>query len=249
MPRYGRRRRFRRRPTEFRLRRIFKRRNPKKKYNPGKWRRHLLNSSFSATHYRSLWTITTTFLAPAGNVNANYIRVNALPDPSVQPFWTTPAAKAVDTGNPVPGFGRNVVIRGGRIFIILSLRPLLGTVVDAVKVRVFLIWRKACSDNATLPTSGTESWTWDPSVLADFVRFGKIVWSKQAILETQQGSASVQMFHTLRPQKIDTEIFEGQGAQFVWVVMANKLSNTALLNSSVDVQVGHSLSFSGDEIS
>lgn len=247
MPRY---RRYRRRfPWRLgRTRRIPIRRNPKNKYSPRRWRRHLLSDTHAATHYRSLWSVRTTVSAPADPVNLTYIVVNGIPPPTTQPFWTTPAAKPVDTGNPVPGFGRNVVIRGGRISLsICFAAPVAAT--ESCKVRIWLVWRKHCTDNAILPATGTESWTWDPSVQADFTRYGRIVRSWQAIVEPTTGSNSVQVFHRLQPQKIDTEVFEQQGAQFVWVVAVHKISFAAAVVQAFTVNAAHSLSFSGDEIS
>lgn len=246
MPRYG----YRRRPT-FRLRRRFRQnRNPSKKYSPRKWRRHLLGDTHSNTHYRSLWTQRVTPVAPADPNEGSFSKYTALPESTVQKFWVTPAAKSADTGDPVPGFGRNIVIRGGRITLSVGLRPgLLAASEETIKVVIFLIWRKPCSDNAILPSSTTDSWTWDPSVVPDFTRYGRVVRKWQAILEPKTGSSSVQVFHPLKPQKIDHENFEQKGSQFEWVVGLNKISFNTAGTHTVYVNFGHSLSFSGDEIS
>lgn len=247
MPRYqGRRRAYR---SGFRrvLRRVYPRRNPKNKYSPRRFRKRLLSDTTSNTHYRSLWTTSTTQSAPATPVNITVTKYPALPLPSVQPFWTTPAALPVDTGNAVPGFGRNIVIRGGRIILSVSLRT---STPDTVKARVWLIYRKPCTDDTLLPSSSsTNAWTWDPSVTPDFTRYGRVLRTWQAILEPTTGSCSFQVFHTLRPQKIDHENFEQKGQTLEWVVGLHKLSNIGAAVAPTDVQYGHSLSFSGDEIS
>jgi len=244
---YRSRRRTRFRRPRFNTRRRFVRRNPKKKYNPGKWRRHLLSDTHSNTHYRSL--LATPFAHTTGTLGANNIlRFDKhLALPIATPFWTAAGgAQAVDTGNPVPGFGRNIVIRGGRITCQISLR---STATETVKVTVFLVYRKPCSDATILPVAGDRSILWDPSVEADFTRYGRVLWKKQAILEPQTGSASVQMFHNLRPQKVDHENFEQSGSHLEWVTCYQKISATGAAIVTLDVIQGHSLSFSGDEIS
>jgi hypothetical protein len=114
---------------------------------------------------------------------------------------------------------------------------------------VYLVWRKPCSDNAILPAAADRPFLWDPSVEPDFTRYGRVLKKWQAILEPQTGSASVQMFYRIRPQKIDHENFEQAGSRLEWIICKQKLTATAPGNATVDVQVGHSLSFSGDEIS
>jgi len=245
-----RRRRFGRRFPRLSLTRRFLRRNPKNKYSPRRWRRRLLSDSFASTHYRSIFArgfaFGTAAVGPGATSNLHFDKVLALP--SATPFWTTGGgAQPVDQGNAVPGFGRNIILRGGRISVTAALRT---NAVETVKVTVFLIWRKPCSDDTIVPANGDRAFLWDPSVEPDFTRYGRILWKKHALLEPQTGSSSVQMFHNLRPQKIDHENFEKNGQHLEWVVCCQKI--TALNNlatTTVDFQFGHSLSFSGDEIS
>jgi len=242
--------RYRRRRFRFPriTRRIFRgSTNPKKKYNPRRFRRHLLSDTHANTHYRSIFAqgFVDNTAAAGSTTQVHFTKHLALP--TTPTFWTSGGgAVAVDTGNPVPGFGRNIIIRGGRISIVAALRT---TTIDTIKLTIFLVWRRPCSDDAIVPASGDASFLWDPSVQADFTRYGRVLKKWQAILEPQTGSSTVQVFSRLRPQKIDHENCEQAGSRLECILCAQKLTAATPGTVSVDVQVGHSLSFSGDEIS
>lgn len=254
MPRYRGRRRAYRAPFRRLLRhtrRAFPRRNAKNKYSPRRWRRHLLSDTHANTHYRSLFSAATLRnTAAAGTNNAlHFDKTLALPTGATSFWLAAGGAQPVDTGNPVPGFGRNIIIRGGRISCSIALRTTPLAITETVKVTVYLIWRKPCSDNAILPASGDRPPLWDPSIEPDFTRYGRIVKKWQAILEPYSGSSSLQMFHVIKPQKIDHENFEQSGSHLEWVTCLQKLTVGGLPTAGLDVVIGHSLSFSGDEIS
>lgn len=240
-------RRFR--PRRFPLRRLFRRRNPKNKYSPRRFRRLILNDTQSSTHYRSIRATAALRQSTAGGTNTNlhFDKQVALSVTPANFFWLAAGgAISPDTGVALPGFGRNIVIRGGRISCQVSLR---SDAIETVKVVIWLIYRTPCSDNAILSTSGDRSVLWDPQIEPDFTRYGRIVRRWQAILEPKTGSCSFQVFHPLKPQKIDQKNFENSGSILEWVTGVQKVSVVGLPVAQVDVVYSHSLSFSGDEIS
>lgn len=160
----------------------------------------------------------------------------------------------LDAGVVVPPFSGDIVIRGG-----MSKCSVSNASDDAIKVKIWAVWAdngpppgsQAALDSITVPLE------WDPSILAEFSTFGKVLWSKEAILNptaTLAGNPFV-LFHKTKPKKIDEFIWNGLstgaiatstpgGDQLYWFIGVSRYTGAGIEN--VQVTVSWSMSFAAD---
>jgi len=91
---------------------------------------------------------------------------------------------------------------------------------------------------------------WDPSVVAEFTDFGKVLYQREAVLDAVQ---NVEIVHRFKPQKIDRIRHQGSvtrpmGATLWWmvVIVCNNVNPVA---TGVNFVNSWNLSFAGDVIS
>lgn len=222
----------------------------KRRIKASRYRRMLFNSTNFKNHYRSI--ASNGFIIPTPNdiTTGGVNWFSAWPDGA--PFWTAAGgAQPIDTGIAVPTFGREVFLRGGMIrCTVANPSPDISTGgSESIRVRVFAV-RTIKNPNtawlgAALPTQ-VQSQLWDPSVVPDFDRFGKVLFEREFDLPPNNSAMDVCM--RLRPQRIDELEDSLSGNKIVWVVLVGQLTNTEAVNAveNVTVTVSHNLSFAAD---
>lgn len=219
------------------------------------YRGALWRNTLYTTHYRSIGSGFTAPVEPA-TVTPGAALIYLLPALSNQStnqgfillgqaFWTTGGGlQQSDTGITAPTFGGDITLRGG-----IARLMLLNRDDTQLRVRIFGVWANKNPSIAVFTAlqgsiRGTE---WDPSVIAEFGDFGKILFNKEATLDSFQ---SVEVLHRFKPQKIDRITHTGSvtkpaGAQLWWmVVLIQNQANAAA--SGVNFVNSWNLSFSGD---
>jgi len=206
------------------------------------WRKALWDSTLTKSHYRSRNTIVTTqttgTTAGTGSVSQSFAESGAAATDS---FWLSAnGAQEIDVGSGVPTFNSDIILRGGKIGMTMSV---LDAVTDTILVRCWLVFTNADPDVAVLTTP--QSMAWDPSSSADFAtRYGTIVAYKQAYLKYNQSVFTME--HRVRPRKIDANVHEVAGKSYVWLTHAVNLTSTT--DVTVNKYKTYNFSFSGDAI-
>jgi len=207
------------------------------------YRNILWRDSMMKTHWRSVFDAATNITTPNNLTSGTLAVINALPI-----FYTTGGgAVSADSGVAVPTFNGDIILRGGIARIAIANRVAEGVQpTDNVRVTVYACWTTATPSiifPAAVPTM------WDPSLLPDFEKFGKVLWKREALLKAD--GEAVQIYFKFKVQKIDQAVFtQGsiRGQTLVWVLHVSQTSNseTTAIAEIVDVVTSHNLSFTGD---
>ena len=215
------------------------------------YRNMLWRDTAMKTHYRSVFDtqLTPAMLTPNTSNSATLTIINGLPV-----FYTTAGGAVVaNLGGAVPVFDGDIILRGGiaRIALANRVEQTATQLTDNVRITVYAVWTGANPNTTVFPAIGTPVPTmWDPSLIPDFERFGKVMWKKEALLKAD--GESVQFYFKFKVQKIDQAVFNQvggvRGQQLVWMVLASQLSNTegAPASETIDCLTSHNVSFSGD---
>lgn len=228
----------------YRTRRISKRR----------FRRMLWRDTIAKAHYRSLQAFSFSHDTPTG-VELMKIATRRALDPSQSnssppgvDFWTLEGGlQQLDANVVPPNFTDDIILRGG------ISRVVACNINDTnpVKVRIWAIWAKSNPNSAKIINQNVST-EWDPSLVPDFQKFGRVLYEREAIL--LPGGNPLVLVHRFKPQKIDQAVFKGElgvgssvpgGSQLYWMIgVANYSAEAA--SAAVHVCVSYNLSFSGD---
>lgn len=219
------------------------------------FRNHLWRGTQFMTHYRSVGQGFTAPLELAAATPGNSI-VYLLPALSVtstnQPFillgnafWASGGGlQTPDAGIALPSFTGDITLRGGIARLMLFNRD-----DTQIRMKVYGVWA-AKNPSIAVYTSlqaSTRPAEFDPSVVADFADFGKILYQKEAVVDPFQ---NMEVVHRFKVQKIDRIDHTGSatdpaGSQLWWmVVLVCNQANPAA--SGINFVNSWNLSFSAD---
>lgn len=202
------------------------------------FRKFLWTSTLHKTHWRAVGTAVSASVGTGNDLTqASLTRV--IPGNA---FWTAAGgARPVDTGGVVPTFIGDIILRGGVSTLSVSNTPeLLGPGADPVRVVIFTVWTN--KDPAALVFPTVESITWDPSVLPDFSRFGRVLNRREAILKGD--GEVVEVFFRHRVQKIDQNVYNNGGNRLNWFVLVGQTTNTEAVPVEETVRIQNSINYS-----
>lgn len=201
------------------------------------WRRSLWTSTLHKAHYRSVETNSVNIAAPVVIDTAALIQFQAL----AGDFFTVAGGlQQIDAGIPPPLFSGDITLRGGISKLSFSNN---GTG-DAVKVRVFTCWTNRNPDQTILP--GTVPSDWDPSLIPEFERFGKVTGMREFFL--LPGNRPSEISYRYKPRKIDLSIYTNGGEQLMYIVTISSTSTLTLGGETVTFLKSHNVSFAGDAV-
>jgi len=211
----------------------------------GAWKRGLVRSTQFKAHYRSVGVnvigpfVTGTTQGVSIPLFVYGVGWAQTPDQ----FWTIGGGlQQYDAGIGAPTFQDDLIIRGGRVGLHLSL---LDGVTDTVAVRVWWISTvKNSLASAVFPAAfGTQPWGWDPSVFVNFDRLiGKVIHTHETLLGPDNHYCTFEIKH---PVKKANQVDWAQGGpQIGCVVQTTNLTSTS--NISLSAVGTWNLSFSGD---
>lgn len=215
-----------------------------RRLRPRTFRRIIWRDTIASQHWRSVSDSTQSAVTPNNLIQATLVSgINGLRDN----FWTAlGGAVASDSGVVVPTFVGDIILRGGmsRITVTNRANPSETMPSDPVRVTVFAVWTK--SNPAALTFTSAPPTLWDPSLTADFDRYGKVMWKREALLKGD--GEVVEYFFRYKPQKIDQAEFNNGGSRLQWFVLVSQTSNveTTPTAETVDIVISHNVSFSGD---
>lgn len=224
---------------------------------PRTLRKFLWRDTIYKNHFRSAADRSTSITTPppAGlplvpqldTVRFNFVSV--LPDNATAPFtpfWTTGGgAISSDTGVAVPLFNGDIVIRGGMARATFNNN---GTS-DAVRLRLFMVRSIYNPNFSVLPAANSifGPTSWDPSLLPDFVKFGRVLRSWEFLMLPGQRPITVKF--PLKTRKIDQDIHNSaRGQRFFWMFHVSNCSDVDTAANTVTTHFSHNLSFVGDAI-
>lgn len=153
----------------------------------------------------------------------------------------------MDSGSALPTFVGDITLRGG-----LSRMMFFNSEDIQMRIKVYAVWaikNPSFTVYTALNNSG-RGVDWDPSCVAEFsTEFGKIMYSKEAIVDPGQ---NFEVVHRFKPQKIDQVRFLGAaadpaGSQLWWMFVA---ACTTVNPGAGSIRIVNSwnLSFSADVV-
>lgn len=214
---------------------------------PRQWRSILWRDTQAQTHFRSTQS-QSVFAAPDILVRLKRMYLQRATDVGLGQFWT-PAGGLIpaDGLTPFAQFHGDKTIRGGKIFADFTNQ----SPNDAIKVQVWLIWAPA---GTVFPSTIMTPFLnplpvtreFDVTHIPDLKRFGRVVMARETILLALQRPWHVE--YRLKPQKLDTLVYEQGGGQFYWLYALASYSETDTIGNAVQVIFSYSLSFASDVI-
>lgn len=223
-----------------------------KKTSRRKYKNKIWNDGMLKAHYRSCLS-TGSVIATPNNITGVTVGIfPALPNTAGAAFYTsTGGLRAIDVGVAASTAGREVAIRGGLIRITIA-NPTPDNVAggsESIRAKVWLVFANSNPDFGVIPIADS-SQLWDPSVQADFNKFGKIVLSREMDLPPNNSAMDIQ--HRLKVQLVDRGIFETpvQGKQLFWIVAVGQLTATEGIATaeSLTVVTSHNLTLTMDQV-
>lgn len=209
------------------------------------WRNNLLSTTRFKPHYRSVHSIFAVVNTPIGVTTAT--KVNLIPlkhlAGGANYFWTTGGgAQAIDNGVAVPTFNNSsIVLRGGRASMSIGNNSL----VDSVRLRIWLLWVKPGSDKAGFDALTPVPTQWDPTMYPDFYESFKMVQSWEHIL--LPSSRPFEVVKMLKAQKIDFDAYQNDEWELAFTfTIAQCTDIDTPVTSAVTYVNSYSLSFTGD---
>lgn len=216
---------------------------------PRTLRKYLWRDTIYKNHFRSAQDRTSSDVTPvgAGVFNtATFNFVSVLPDGVTTPFWVAGGgAVSSDTGVPVPLFNGDIILRGGLARASFNN----NATSDSVRVRVFMVKSIYNPNFSILPGAGTAvtPTSWDPSLLPDFVKFGKVIKSWEFWL--LPGQRPMTLVWPLKTRKIDQDVHvTARGQRYWWMFTISNGSNVDGAANVIQYHLSHNLSFVGDAI-
>jgi len=201
------------------------------------WRNNLWRSTLAEPHWRTDFVQAATIPVPAAVEACSVVTVQALGND----FWTVGGgALPLDLAVPVPEFVGNITLRGGVSTISFS-NPNNADTADAVKVRLWMIWTAKEPVLGILPSTANAGF--DPSLVPDFERFGRIIGSREFWL--LPGNKPMEVKYRYRPHKIDQVIHNNDGQQLYWMFT---VSGHQVGAESIVLKAYYNASFSADAI-
>jgi len=219
-----------------------------RKLRKSAWRRKLWNDTLGQQHYRSsgngVANIESSNTQGVGNVSLQLPTFIGTPGPTTA-FWTaTGGLVLTDQGaNPVQFAPTDLVIRGGRIGIIITCPD---DVTEELAVTIYVIQIFNEPDYSLLPALVSYGSMVDAE--PDFNRrFARVLYNKSATMNNTYSSFSLE--HRLRVQKIDQETHgTALGGQIGFLVTVTPLQSSPVTPYELPSLVYHDLSFTGDAI-
>lgn len=221
------------------------------------YKRALFRTTIFKNHYRSIFDNSGITNAPG---DINLAQVNSafvLPGTGAQ-FWTTGGgALPSDVGVPVPTFNGDIIIRGGMARATFSNN---GST-DGMRIRLWLAKTGPLPDLGLLATAVAtpQRTSWDPTVLVDFSKFGRILRGWEFLLTPGQVPMTIRL--PLRAEKVDQTVHNNVlGRRLVWIWSVSQTSNLeTIVNPSpppdtlpapqpCTTHFSHNLSFVGDAV-
>jgi hypothetical protein len=190
-------------------------------------------------HYRSVFTASIARTVPA-SIDVGIMNVSKAIENN---FWTAAGgAILLDAGVALPTFRGDITLRGGVSKCWLSN----DAAVDSVRAKVYLVWTNHNPDAASLTAldGTTVEAGFDPSMVPDFMRSGKVIKSYEHIL--LPGQRPVEIVYRYKIRKIDQAVHNANGEQLFWITILSQMSNIDGGTQSVVFGKTHNLSFSGD---
>jgi hypothetical protein len=199
------------------------------------WRGLLWRETQSKQHYRSCGSgsgTQVTQISPASVVvqNTQVIPAN---------FWASPFVQVAEDGVTPPSFIGDLVIRGGKCSVSFCNIG-NGDTGDAVRCKLWMVWTNSHPDATLLPTGAVPA-SWDPSLIPDFQRLGKIIGFREFWL--LPGSIPMEVSYRLRTQKVD-RVVHNNGGETIIFIFTLAGHNTGV--DSVTEVTNFNLSFTGD---
>lgn len=218
---------------------------PYKKRRMGRraWGRVLFRDTQADSHYRSVAQDSSVAPTPNSVGTMFFYFVPALKVGITVPFYVTAGGlQQLDSGITPPLFTGDLTLRGG----IIRFAATNPSLVDSIRVRVWLVRTNASPNFNVLPGDSVPlPWDWDPSIVADFSTFGRVLWNREAILRPNGNSFTVD--HRIQPEKVEQRVFFSEtGKQYIWMFTVGKYSNGQISATDISVIKSYSVSFSGD---
>lgn len=199
------------------------------------------------TKYRSIRDETGQMVTPNNTSSANYY--------IFQPngtFWLVAGgAQPHDQAVAVDTFTGDIILRGGITKFVVTNNPneLLSSASDPVRVQIFMVWTNKDPGTATVfpgPFPVNVPTTWDPTVVPEFTRVGKLISRREFLLKGDGESCEVIFKHKV--QKIDQAVHITGGGRLFFFVTVNQLSNTEAVPAPETLTwiMSHNLTFTGD---
>jgi len=222
-----------------------------------RYRSLLWKDTASKAHYRSYAHVPAIVTSPTGLGNAGVYFLQALGTqgfgtmntPGGTQFWSTGGgAQQINEGVAVPAFDSDIVLRGG-VARISVMNPETDV---PCRVKIFAVWAST-SPAASIYVNNNntnKSLEWDPTVIPDFYRFGRVLFRKEALLPDV--NSSMECMYRFKPQKIDQGDFLGSatvpsGSQLWWIVTFAPLIGN-LIADNIPIVKSYNLSFSADAV-
>lgn len=214
-----------------------------RRIRPRVYRSMLWRDTQSEPHWRSVFSSGAVITTPNNITDSTVTVIRALQD-----FYTIAGgAQPIDSGVAVPNFGQDIVLRGGVCRLTLANpNPDIAAVGggDTIRCRVFAVWTTKNTDLGVWPPSVPS--LWDPSIITDFSRYFKVLFSREFMMEPNGRAFDVSFRHRLK--KIDKNEFQNNNNQLFWIVLTNQITNADVLAESITAVVSHNVSFTADQL-
>lgn len=208
-----------------------------KKISRRVYRSYLWDSTMFKTHWRSLLTTAGDVTTPANDVAATVTGLNMYRH-TTNPFWTTAGGGiVVDTGNTLPLFSGDIILRGGVYTCTFS-----NTTANDMVLKIWMSTTVGDPSLAIVPS--TVPIGWDPSSSPDFNSQVAKTWEQKTV--HIEGGNSYSISKRFKLQKIDSVTYGIEGlSPVIWMSIGNLGHSTA---SICRVARSYNLSFSADAI-
>jgi len=202
------------------------------------WRNLLWRETQSKQHWRSNLSASTPITTQSSPDLVDVVTAQAIGTN----FWTTAGGTVpAETGVAVPGFVGDIVLRGGKSTISFCNISNADTG-DACRVRLWMVWTITRPEFSLVPATPVPN-AWDPSMIPDFGRIGKVIGFRE--FWVNPGSVPMQVTFRWKPQKVDRTIHNIGGETLVYFFTING-HNTG--SDTVVEQLSYNISFAADAI-
>jgi len=222
-----------------------------RKWRPGAWRNGLMRETQFKSHYRSIEE-ASGILNLNSSVEDSVIRIQRALFKNAgrgggSPFWVVDGgAQPLDIGTGVPIFQDDIILRGG----IARATFFNNNTTTPIRCRIFAVWSTQYPEDKYADEFARRL-EWDPSTEPEAHRFGRIVFSKEAILQPR---SPMMVTYRFRPQKLDQGKFRGidgisgdtpSASTLFWFFKASRLAPGDEDNGMVWT-TSYNVAFSGD---
>jgi len=232
-----------------------------RKLSTRRWRNVLWRDTLAMQHYRTVLSNAITAVTPAGIITQNINFTNALDQAANNEFWKIGGGMQDSGLSFIPLWAQplaagipelvNLVIRGGRLFVIIANPGLT----DTIRVRVQLCFAKQQQKNSTdtvisntfqdwavTVTTGPRPISWSIVDAPDYSEYlYPPVMDKSIDLKPGDDAT---MIHKLRVKKIDCDQFRrGAGWFPYWFISSSQTVDNTGGGQPFNVIIGHNMSF------